>query len=318
MANSPSDPSPEFDMTSLTTRPPAVATAFAGAVPVGIRSATAADVEACGRIIYEAFRGIAEQHRFPPDFPSVEAATELARSFISHPAIYGVVAERAGRVVGCNFLDERDPIRGVGPITVDPRFQGWGIGRRLMQAVLERGRDAASIRLLQDAFNTRSISLYASLGFEVREPIFLMSGTPAGKPRPDVEVRPMEAGDLAGCAELCTRVHGFARSGELRDALGSFTPVVALRQGRPVAYASTATFWPFNHAVAEAEEDMRALLLGAAALTSDPLAFLLPVRQAGLFHWCLGQGLRVVKPMSLMTVGQYREPIGSYFVSVLY
>ena len=64
---------------------------------VGIRPATAADVEACGRIIYEAFEGIAEQHRFPPDFPTVEAGTQLSSLFINHPAIFGVVADRYGR-----------------------------------------------------------------------------------------------------------------------------------------------------------------------------------------------------------------------------
>jgi hypothetical protein len=33
---------------------------------------------------------------------------------------------------------------------------------------------------------------------------------------------------------------------------------------------------------------------------------------------CLAEGLRVVKPMTLMTTGEYREPSGSYFASVLY
>jgi hypothetical protein len=33
-----------------------------------------------------------------------------------------------------------------------------------MQAVLDRGAGALGIRLLQDAFNTGSLSLYASLG----------------------------------------------------------------------------------------------------------------------------------------------------------
>lgn len=285
---------------------------------VGIRPATTADVEACGRIIYEAFKGIAEEHRFPPDFPSVEAAAQLASLFIDHPAIFGVVAESDGTVVGCNFLDERDPIRGLGPITVDPSSQARGIGRRLMQAVLERGRAAVGIRLLQDAFNTRSIALYGSLGFDVREPILLMSGTPKSQPPSDVEVRPLGSEDLAACTALCTRVHGFERSHELSDALKLFAPVVALRQGRVTAYASTATFWPLNHGVAETEADMRALMLGAAALTSEPLALLLPVRQADFFRWCLAEGLRVVKPMTLMTSGQYREPTGCYFVSVLY
>jgi hypothetical protein len=70
--------------------------------------------------------------------------------------------------------------------------------------------------------------------------------------------------------------------------------------------------------VADSEADMRALLLGAAALNPEPLAFLLPVRQADLFRWCLAEGLRVVKPMTLMTTGEYRQPSGSYFVPVLY
>ena len=118
---------------------------------VKIRPATPADTEACGRIIYEAFKGIADYRRFPPDFASVEAAVGLAGHLIGHPGIYGVVAEDGGRVGGSNFLDERDPIRGLGPITVDPGVQERGIGRRLMQAVLDRGRAAQGIRLLQDA-----------------------------------------------------------------------------------------------------------------------------------------------------------------------
>ena len=145
-----------------------------------------------------------------------------------------------------------------------------------------------------------------------------MTGKPTGGPPADVEVRPLTPNDLEACAALCTRVHGFDRSHELADAAKLFAPVVAVRRGRVVAYATTATFWPLNHGVAETEDDMRALLLGAAALSSEPLAFLLPVRQAGFFRWCLGEGLRVVKPMTLMTLGQYREPDGCYFVSVLY
>jgi predicted N-acetyltransferase YhbS len=285
---------------------------------VDIRPATSADVEDCGRIIYEAFLGIAEQHRFPPDFPSIDAATQLARLFIDHPAVYGVVAESDGKVVGSNFLDERNPIRGLGPITVDPRSQARGIGRRLMQAVMDRGRHAAGIRLLQDSFNTRSIALYGSLGFDVKEPILLMSGRPRSEPRAEVEVRPLVAHDLEACAALCSRVHGFDRIRELTDALKLFSPAVAVRAGRVTAYASTSTFWPLNHGVAETEADMRALLLGAASLVSEPLAFLLPVRQSELFRWCLAEGMQVVKPMTLMALGQYREPVGCYYVSVLY
>ena len=42
------------------------------------------------------------------------------------------------------------------------------------------------------------------------------------------------------------------------------------------------------------------------------------MRQAGLFPWCLAGGLRVVKPMTLMTMGAYAEPRGCYLPSVGY
>ncbi len=67
----------------------------------------------------------------------------------------------------------------------------------------------------------------------------------------------------------------------------------------------------------EAEADIRALILGAAA-GGKALSFLLPTRQAALFRWCLERGLRAVKPMTLMTIGHYREPEGAYMPSVFY
>ena len=87
---------------------------------------------------------------------------------------------------------------------------------------------------------------------------------------------------------------------------------------RVTAYATTLAFFPAAHAVAESDESMQALIAGAVAATGAPAAFLLPVRQAQLFRWCLDAGLRVVKPMTYMTVGEYHEPRGSWIPSVLY
>jgi Predicted acetyltransferase len=287
-------------------------------VSITIRPIANADTEACGQIIYEAFRRFHNRHQFPRDFPTLEDAVQLAGLFVDHPTIFGVVAEIDGRVVGSNFLDERNSIRGVGPITVAPDVQERGVGRQLMGAVLERGRGAAGIRLMQDAFNMLSLSLYASLGFEVKEPLALMEGKPKGKALASVEVRPLRSEDLAECASLCIRVHGFDRANELRDALELFSPVVALREGRITAYASAPFYWKLNHGVAETEEDMRALIVGAGAVSTEPLAMLVPLRQASFFRWCLREGLRVLKPMTLMAMGMYQEPNGCYFPSVLY
>jgi predicted N-acetyltransferase YhbS len=283
-----------------------------------LRPAMPADAEACGRLIFEAFKAIADQHGFPWDFPSVEAGTQLATTFIAVPSIHGLVAESDGRVVGSVFMTEGDPIRGVGPVTVDPSAQDSGVGRKLMEGILERARHATGVRLVQDAFNTRSISLYASLGFDVREPLLLMRGTPRSGPGPSFAVRPMTAEDGSACSVLCTAVHGIERTHELQEALQVFTPFVVEREGRITGYLSAATFWLMNHGVAETELDMRALLAGAGAMSAEPLSLLLPTRQANLFRWCLHQGMRVVKPMNLMTIGTYQEPRGCYFPTVLY
>jgi predicted N-acetyltransferase YhbS len=276
------------------------------------------DATACGRIIYAAFNGIAQRHGFPPDFPSTQTGIHLVQDFTRHPEIYGVVYEAGGRVRGSNFLDERSAIRGVGPLTVDPAYQQRGVGRSLMQAVLRRARGAAGVRLVQDAFNTASYALYASLGFCAVEPLVLMQGRVRHRPVPGYAVRPATAADLEEAAVLCRQVHGFDRARELRDALGVFQPFVARRRGALRAYASAVTFWPLNHAVARTDADLQALLLGAAAVTPEPLAFLVPTRRSEFFRWCLGEGLRIVKPLTLMARGQYEEPAGAYYPSVMF
>ena len=284
---------------------------------VTLRAPTTADAEAVGEVVFRAFASIADAHNFPRDFASAEFAAGLMRSLIAHPKYWGVVAETGGRVAACNFLDQRDEIGGIGPMCVHPEFQGMGLGRRLMKAVIERGRGMRGLRLVQDAFNTTSLSLYASLGFDSREPLALMTGRPRDA-RPDSNVRPMTDADVKACTVLCQEIHGISRANELHDAVAHFRPFVLERSGRISAYCTTPPLWLLNHAVAESEEDLRALLLGAAASIDAPLGLLVPMRQAGFFRWCLGQGLRVVKPMTLMSTGDYQEPRGAFFPSVIY
>ena len=148
----------------------------------------------------------------------------------------------------------------------------------------------------------------------------MMSGRPRGGPSPGIEVRPLEEGDLEECERLCLTVHGFERTKELRDAFDVpvFSPFVALRDGRITAYATTLTFFPAAYGVAESGDDLCALIAGALTQVEQPASFLLPTRQAGVFRWCLSQGMRPVKPMTYMTIGEYREPNGAWIPSVLY
>ena len=69
--------------------------------------------------------------------------------------------------------------------------------------------------------------------------------------------------------------------------------------------------------MAQTDQDLFDLLLGcAAAAGSEPLSMLVPIRQASLFRWCLSQGLRVVKPMTLMSTGEYQDPKTAFWPSV--
>ena len=284
---------------------------------VTLRPAELADAGDCAQIVFDAFGAIHDHHRFQRDFPALEAAAGLLNVFIPHPSIWGVVAEIDGRIVGSNFLDERSPIRGVGPITVSPEGQNAGVGRKLMQAVLERANGAPGVRLLQDSFHMRSLALYESLGFDVKDSVAVVTGKPRSDPSGDLQVRPLEEDDLGSCEALCKKIHGYERTNELRDAMQAFAPFVGVRDGQIVAYATAVTFWPMNHGVAESDDDMMGLLLGAAAAIEEPIAFLVPLR-SGLFRWCLEEGLRLVKPMNLMALGDYQEPRGGWFPSVLY
>ena len=283
---------------------------------VKLREGRIDDAQACGIIAYEAFKTIAEEHNFPPDFPDPESAIMVLSFVLANPGFYKVVAELDGRIVGSNVLDERSPIAGIGPITVDPAVQDRAIGRRLMQAAMERAaaRRFPGVRLVQSAYHCRSLSLYIKLGFNSREPLSVFQSAPLKLSIPGYAVRPARENDLEECARLCVRVHGHNRTGELREALRPRHAAVVERAGRISGYTSAIAF--FGHTVGETNEDVEALI-GAADSFGGP-GFLVPTRNNELMRWCLGKGLRIVQPMTLMTTGLYNEPVGAYLPSVLF
>jgi hypothetical protein len=141
-----------------------------------------------------------------------------------------------------------------------------------------------------------------------------MQGTPLAVQIPGYTVRPATEHDLDACNQVCMHVHGHDRRGELLDAITQGTATVVEHGGRITGYATPIAF--FGHAVGETNEALKALI-GAAPAFPGP-GFLLPTRNGELFRWCLDHGLRVVQPMTLMSVGLYNEPAGAYLPSVLY
>jgi len=281
-----------------------------------VRMARPEDAQECGRICYEAFTKINRDHAFPPDFPSAEVAVGRLLALFSNSGYYCVVGEVDGRIVGSNCMDERSSIAGIGPITIDPNVQNHGIGRRLMTAVMDRARERAvpGVRLLQTTFHNRSLSLYTKLGFHPRELAVVMQGPALRKEIAGCLVRSAAAADFDACNRVCHAVHGHDRKGELKESIANGTAVVVERGGSVTGYSSVLGF--FGHTVAETTIDIQTLIASAGSFAGPGI--IVPTRNAKLFRWCLENGLRVVEPLTLMTVGLYNEPSGAYLPSIIY
>jgi len=186
----------------------------------------------------------------------------------------------------------------------------------LMQHVIERAasRGAPGVRLVQAAFHNRSLSLYTKLGFDPREPLSCVQGPAIAARIPGYDVRPAIDRDRAACNAVCMQVHGHSRDGELRDALAQGSAVVVERGGRITGYTTGIAF--FAHAVGETNDDVQALIAAAPGFGGP--GFLVPTRNAALLRWCLGRGLRITQPMTLMSLGLYNEPRGAFLPSITY
>ncbi len=281
-----------------------------------MRPGKPADAEACGAICFKAFKAIADEHHFPPDFPDTEMAVGLMNYAFSAPGVYSVVAEGNGKILGSNFLWENGFIGGVGPITVDPDCQNDAVGKKMMEQVLHRAEEfkLAGVRLVQAAYHNRSLALYTKLGFDVKEPLSVIQGTPPGIRFPGYDVRAGNESDLNSCDQLCYKIHGHDRSQELPGAIKMGTFSVVEYNGMITGYTTQVGF--LGHTIAVMNTGLKALI-GASAHFSGP-GFLLPSRNAEVLRWCLQNGLRIVMPMTLMSKGLYNDPAGAFLPSVLY
>ena len=281
-----------------------------------LRAGRPEDAEKTGRICYEAFMTISEKHDFPPDLPDAATGIGFMTMLLNRPDIYSVVAELNGEIVGSNFLWEGNQVSGVGPITIDPKVQNSSIGRRLMEDVIRRSdeRGFSSIRLLQAAYHSRSLSLYTKLGFNTIEPLSTMQGAPLDIKIEGYDVRQMTENDIAECSRLCRDVHGHTREQDLRDGIAQGAAYVVEHEKRITGYTTLLGF--FGHTVGETNRELMALI--GAVPEFHGAGFNLPTRNSELMRWCLENGLKVVQPMTLMSRGLYQEPRGAFIPSILF
>src|SRR5215211_5180163 len=218
-----------------------------------------------GNICFEAFKDLHDRGCGTRDFPTEEIAQQVLGMLVQRDDFYGVSALDDGRLVGSNFLSLMDPVAGVGPVTVDPSCQGQGIGRILMQDVIKYAQrnNIEQVRLMQDSFNVASLSLYASMGFDVKVPVAFMQAAPLAQA--DDSVRPIAEPDLPAVEELSERIYKNSRRNEVAAAARyGFAALLRERQGRITGYLLPGIL---GHGVAETEEDALALIGEAARQT---------------------------------------------------
>jgi len=281
---------------------------------VELRGSVAADVPELGRVCYEAFRDIAERHGFPPDFPNEAVAQSVVGLLVQQEAVYAVGAWEGAVARGSNHIAMWDEVAGLGPISVDVGSQGEGIGRRLMEDVIAHARERGfeRIRLMQDAFNMRSLALYASLGFETKEPVAYIELAAGGAA--DANVRGATAADVPAMDALCREVYGISRAHEVAALMGAGFPAFVLDRGRIAGYLIGTAI---GHGVAEDEGVMLALY-GSLGTAIPGMLSNLPIREGGLYRAALAAGHRNRKVMNLMALGPYEEPRGTWTPSVLF
>lgn len=131
-----------------------------------IRAMKRTDLEEVGALLFRAFHQGAVKHGYAPRIGSKEEGLAWAWALFRYGSPEILVAHVDDRLAGVCGLYRRGAHGGIGPVAVDPAWQGRGVGSRLMAALLERAAGLESVRLFQEAFNPASFSLYYGLGFE--------------------------------------------------------------------------------------------------------------------------------------------------------
>jgi predicted N-acetyltransferase YhbS len=281
---------------------------------IELRRPTHDDVPETARILYEAFNDIATSHGFPPDFPSVDFCAGIVSLLMADEQVYAAGAYDGGRIRGSNFTNMWGDVAGIGPISVDLDAQGGGIGKTLMLDSLRQAKELGHemVRLMQDSFNMRSLALYASLGFDVKEPVAYLQLS--GNIPVDPNFRPATQADFDAMDALCREIYHVSRKGEYQALAQAGFPIHVIDRGRITAYlVGTA----LGHGVAESVDDLLALYAGAGAAAPGMLANCC-VRQGDLYRRALADGHRNQKVMQLMALGPYEEPTGTWCPSVMF
>jgi len=288
-----------------------------------VRALEPGDVARVATIFRSAFNEMYRRRGFGPVVADTAVGAVIAEAYRALDPEHCLVVTAAGRVVGSGFLHVRGATAGVGPITIDPGYQGAGFGRALMEEICARSDRAGvrSLRLIQDAFNEASFCLYGRVGFVGRETLVrgsFRSRPQLGTAAPARRARPSDLDQVVGLErellgierrkdhELLLRMGDVLLSGDgtLHGSLGRL-----VRGG--VAVLGPAV-----------SRDLEAMLDLIDRATRDlpartDIRLLVPARQGDLLAALYETGFEVHSLCTYMVRGDY-TPFAGYYVPTLF
>lgn len=278
-----------------------------------IRSLTAADVEPAARALERGNWG--DRRAF-------------FRAIVEVPIFDPLVAEVAGEVVGTGLGTRFGAVGWVGLIYVVPGHRSRGLGSALAAAASDR-LDRAGCRSLVLVATDAARPIYERLGFAAtaRYRTFETSGFRSARPsRPNLEVRPIVAADLADIAALDRQASGEDRSALLAYLAGTGTGSVVISTGGSGGIAGSMLRPPWGGCGLVARDPQAALALldarrAAAGPTQRVRAGLPDANEAGCAallaaHWTEGwAGTRMTRGVGVpwrpeMIYGQFSFATG--------
>jgi GNAT superfamily N-acetyltransferase len=234
---------------------------------------------------------------------------------------FGLVAEHDGALVGtCMAWHFGADAAKIGMVIVSNRCQGRGIGRKLMQAMVDR-LDGRSIALNATAEGLR---LYESLGFARTGSVFQHQSADFSVPVPQLlpgeRVRPMVARDADGVAALFSQASGIDQAALLGALSTVAKGVVLTRDNQPAGFALLRRFgrgWSIGPVVAADAHGARTLVSHWLAAKMGKFCRLDVTGAGALSPWLTELGLPCVGEVTAMVRGPVPQPQGDARVFAL-
>jgi GNAT superfamily N-acetyltransferase len=212
----------------------------------------------------------------------------IARLSETDPGGCWVVADAAGEVVGVAVAIKRMAMWGLSLLFVEPRAQGVGVGRALLDQAVAYGTDCA-MRVILGSEDPRAARTYRSLGLALH-PAVRVLGVPRRSRVPQrSHVRAGGQRDLRLVDEVDLRARGLSRASDVEFLLREGASILIATDGDSEGYAV--------HRAGSSLSDGHPIMLGAdsEAVARDLLREVFssddePIELEGLTHgqsWAL-------------------------------